>query len=39
VTHPYDELDLAELHRRRSVKWTKFGPDVLPLFVAEMDFP
>jgi len=39
VTHPYDELDLAELRRRRSVKWTKFGPDVLPLWVAEMDFP
>ncbi|HEY3717590.1 MAG TPA: aminotransferase class I/II-fold pyridoxal phosphate-dependent enzyme [Jatrophihabitantaceae bacterium] len=39
MTHPYDDLDLAELRRRRSVKWTKFGPDVLPLFVAEMDFP
>lgn len=35
----FDDLDLSELRRRRSVKWTKYGPDVLPLFVAEMDFP
>lgn len=30
---------LAELRARQSVKWQKFGPDVLPLFVAEMDYP
>lgn len=35
----FDDLDLSELRRRRSVKWNKYGPDVLPLFVAEMDFP
>lgn len=29
---------LAQLRRRQSVKWSKFGPDVLPLFVAEMDY-
>ena len=28
---------LAELRRRRSVKWRTFPDDVLPLFVAEME--
>jgi cystathionine beta-lyase len=39
VPHPFDSLDPARLRGRTSVKWTKYGPDVLPLFVAEMDFP
>ncbi|CAM5283223.1 aminotransferase class I/II-fold pyridoxal phosphate-dependent enzyme (plasmid) [Streptomyces viridifaciens] len=30
---------LAELRRRRSAKWQTFPHDVLPLPVAEMDFP
>ena len=30
---------LAPLRRRRSVKWSAFPDDVLPLWVAEMDFP
>jgi cystathionine beta-lyase len=30
--------DLDRLRRRRSFKWTTFPPDVLPAFVAEMDF-
>jgi len=29
---------LEQLRRRRSAKWRTFGDDVLPLFVAEMDF-
>ena len=29
---------LDELRQRRSEKWLRFPPDVLPLFVAEMDF-
>jgi cystathionine beta-lyase len=29
---------LAELRRRRSAKWRTFPDDVLPLFVAEMDY-
>ena len=33
------ELSLPELRRRRSVKWTQYAPDVLPAWVAEMDFP
>ncbi|MFB7888271.1 MalY/PatB family protein [Cellulosimicrobium cellulans] len=34
---PLDVLTLDELRRRTSVKWRAFEPDVLPLFVAEMD--
>lgn len=30
-------LNLSDLRARRSMKWTAFGPDVLPLWVAEMD--
>ncbi|MGI9007835.1 MAG: MalY/PatB family protein [Streptosporangiaceae bacterium] len=30
--------DLAELRRRQSFKWRTYPPDVLPAFVAEMDF-
>ena len=29
---------LAELRQRKSFKWRTFPPDVLPAFVAEMDF-
>lgn len=36
-TTPLDVLTLDELRRRTSVKWRAFAPDVLPLFVAEMD--
>lgn len=28
---------LDELRQRTSIKWTRFAPDVLPMFVAEMD--
>jgi len=34
-----DALDLAVLRRRTSVKWRALPPDVLPAFVAEMDYP
>ena len=30
-------VPLDELRRRGSVKWRRFEPDVLPMFVAEMD--
>ncbi|WP_229052129.1 MalY/PatB family protein [Aeromicrobium sp. Leaf350] len=36
---PLRELTLPDLRARRSVKWSWFGPDVLPLWVAEMDAP
>jgi cysteine-S-conjugate beta-lyase len=35
----FDGLSLAALQARRSEKWRAFPPDVLPAFVAEMDFP
>ena len=33
------DLRIERLRERRSAKWTFYGPDVLPAFVAEMDFP
>lgn len=33
------ELSLKELRTRRSVKWTQYPNDVLPAWVAEMDYP
>jgi cystathionine beta-lyase len=35
----FDAISIAELRKRRSAKWTMFPPDVLPAWVAEMDFP
>jgi cystathionine beta-lyase len=35
--HPLRELSLDDLRRRTSMKWTAYDPDVLPLWVAEMD--
>jgi cysteine-S-conjugate beta-lyase len=36
---PFDGIDAELLRRRRSYKWTAYGADVLPAFVAEMDLP
>jgi cystathionine beta-lyase len=33
-----EEVDLARLRQRRSEKWRAYSDDVLPSFVAEMDF-
>ena len=33
------EIDLATLRKRTSEKWLHYADDVLPLFVAETDFP
>ncbi|MFP7665487.1 MAG: hypothetical protein ACHEUT_08085 [Corynebacterium pyruviciproducens] len=30
--------DLSTLRDRRTMKWTAFDPDVLPLWIAESDF-
>ncbi len=35
----FDAVPLDQLRRRTSVKWQHYPPDVLPLFVAEMDVP
>lgn len=37
VRNPLDELTLAQLRRRTSMKWRAHPDDVLPLWVAEMD--
>ena len=34
----FEDLDLGRLRRRRSEKWRLFPPDVLPAFIAEMDY-
>jgi cystathionine beta-lyase len=34
----FEDLDLGQLRRRRSEKWRAFPPDVLPAFIAEMDY-
>jgi cystathionine beta-lyase len=35
----FDEVRLEQLRHRRSAKWRVFPADVLPAFIAEMDFP
>lgn len=35
----FDPLTPQQLRERQSMKWTRQGPDVLPMWVAEMDFP
>jgi cysteine-S-conjugate beta-lyase len=34
----FNDCSLGELRKRRSEKWVTYPPDVLPAFVAEMDF-
>jgi cystathionine beta-lyase len=38
MTAAFDDVDIARLRRRRTVKWTLYGGDVLAAWVAEMDF-
>jgi len=37
VADPLEQLSLAELRQRTSIKWRQYPDDVLPLWVAEMD--
>lgn len=37
--NPLTALSLPQLRERRSAKWRTYDPDVLPLWVAEMDTP
>ncbi|WP_324011599.1 MULTISPECIES: MalY/PatB family protein [unclassified Microbacterium] len=39
MTTPLDALPLETLRTRTSTKWATYPADVLPLFVAETDFP
>lgn len=35
----FDDLDLEQLRRRPGAKWSRAGRDVLPAWLADMDFP
>lgn len=37
--HAFDDLQEADLRRRQSAKWKVYGDDVLPAWVAAMDYP
>jgi cystathionine beta-lyase len=39
LAEPFDDLSLDVLRQRKSAKWTGYAADVLPAWVAEMDFP
>jgi cystathionine beta-lyase len=39
MTNRFDDLDLPALQARTGAKWSRYGPDVLPLWVADMDLP
>ena len=39
MSHRFDDLDVTVLRQRRSAKWRKYPADVLPAWVAEMDYP
>lgn len=39
VTDSLQDVSIEQLRRRSSFKWRAFPDDVLPAFVAEMDFP
>ena len=39
MANPLEQLSLAQLRKRTSVKWLRYPTDVLPLWVAEMDVP
>ncbi|MFF4403144.1 MalY/PatB family protein [Streptoverticillium reticulum] len=39
TTGPLQQLSLTDLRLRTSAKWRVHGPDVLPLWIAEMDVP
>jgi cysteine-S-conjugate beta-lyase len=39
MTHRFDAIQPENLRSPASIKWTLYGEDVLPLWVADMDFP
>ncbi len=39
MSHIYDALTAATLRQKACLKWHKYPEDVLPLWVADMDFP
>ncbi len=39
MNDPFDGTGLADLTSRRTLKWTRYPPGVLPAWVADMDLP
>ncbi|MEB3033832.1 MalY/PatB family protein [[Mycobacterium] nativiensis] len=39
MAEAFDALTPDQLRARKTIKWNRFEPDVLPLWIAEMDFP
>ncbi len=39
MTHPFDSLKLETLQDKRNAKWQQYPKGVIPLWVADMDFP
>jgi cystathionine beta-lyase len=39
IRRALDSLESSELHRSSRIKWRLFGDEVLPAWVADMDFP
>ena len=39
MTHPFDSLSLETLQDKRCGKWQYYPKGVIPLWVADMDFP
>ena len=39
MTHPYDDLQPDHVRGSHSFKWSLYPEDVIPLWVADMDFP
>lgn len=37
--NPRDHLDVTELRHPDSLKWTLHDPDVIPMWIADMDYP
>ena len=37
IPNPLEQVPLERLRARTSIKWRHFGPEVLPMWVAEMD--
>ena len=39
MTHPYDDLQAQNVRGSHSIKWSLYPEDVIPLWVADMDYP
>ena len=39
MPHPFDQLEQETLREKSCMKWQRYENDVLPLWVADMDFP